>query len=99
MHLPTILMLCITIAIGLVGLIFLLIPDRIHRLEDKLNAPWGDREVISLRLGLSGEQDIEQTINRNVLDKCITWDGWAKQHPRIVGIALCLVAALLSWQM
>ena len=98
MHLPPVLMLCITIATGLVGLIFLLFPDRIHRLEDKLNAPWGDREVISLRLGLRGEQAIEQTINRNVLDKQLTWDGWTKQHPRIVGMALCLVAALLYWQ-
>ena len=99
MHLPPVLMLCITIATGLVGLIFLLFPDRIHRLEDKLNAPWGDREVISLRLGLRGEQDIEQTINRNVLDKQLTWDVWAKQHPRVVGAALCLVAAVLWWQL
>jgi hypothetical protein len=99
MHLPPVLMLCITIATGLVGLIFLLFPDRIHRLEDKLNAPWGDREVISLRLGLSGEQDIEQTINRNVLEKQLTWDGWTKKHPRVVGAALCLVAAVLWWQL
>ena len=99
MHLPTILMLSITFAIGLVGLIFLLFPDRISRLEDKLNAPWGDREVMSLRLGLRGEQAIEQTINRNVLDQKITWDGWARQYPRFVGAALCLVAVLLWWQL
>ena len=60
MQLPTILMLCITITTGLVGLVFLLFPDRIARLEERLNAPWGDREVTALRLGLQGEQDIEQ---------------------------------------
>jgi hypothetical protein len=99
MQLPTILMLCITILTGLVGLVFLLFPNRISHLEDKLNAPWGDREVISLRLGLRGEQAIEQTINRNVLDKQLTWDGWTKKHPRVVGAALCLVAAVLWWQL
>ena len=98
MHLPTVLMLSITIAIGLVGLIFLLFPDRIKHLEDKLNAPWGDKELTALRLGMQGERAIEQVINRNVLDQEISWDGWTKQHPRLVGIALCLVAALLWWQ-
>ena len=99
MHLPTVLMLCIIIATGLVGLVFLLFPGSIKRLEDRLNAPWGDQEIISLRLGLRSEQAIEQTINRNVLDQKISWDGWTKRYPRVVGAALCLVAALLYWQM
>jgi hypothetical protein len=34
-----------------------------------------------------------------VLDKQLTWDGWTKKHPRIVGIALCTVAAVLWWQL
>jgi len=99
MQLPTILMLCITIVTGLVGLVFLLFPERIIHLEDRLNAPWGDREVTALRLGLRGEQTVEQAINRNVLDKQLSWDGWARKHPRSVGIALCLAAALLWWQL
>jgi hypothetical protein len=99
MQLPTILMLAITIAIGLVGLLFLLFPDSIQRLEARLNAPWGDQEVTALRLGLRGEQAIEQTINRNVLEKQLSWDGWAKKHPRVVGIALCLVSAGIWWQL
>ena len=99
MHIPTVLMLSITIITGLVGLVFLLFPDQINRLEDKINAPWGNREVTALRLGLRGEQAIEQTINRNVLDKQLTWDGWAKKHPRVVGIALCLFSAMLWWQL
>ena len=98
MHMPTILILSITIATGLVGLVFLLFPGRIHRLEARLNAPWGDREVTALRLGVQGEQEIEQAINRNVLDTQLTWDAWTKRHPRIVGTALCLVAAVLWWQ-
>ena len=99
MHIPTILMLCITIATGFVGLVFLLFPDRVHRLEARLNAPWGNREVTALRLGLRGEDTIEQTLNRNVLDKQITWDDWAKNHPRVVGVALCLVSVVLWWQL
>jgi hypothetical protein len=98
MQLPTFLMLVITIAIGLVGLLFLLFPGSIQRLEAWLNAPWGEREVTALRLGLNGEQAIEQAINRNVLDTQLTWDAWTKRHPRIVGTALCLVAAVLWWQ-
>jgi hypothetical protein len=92
-------MLSITIATGLVGLVFLLFPDRIIHLEDRLNTPWGDREVTALRLGLRGEQAIEQAINRSVLDQQLTWDGWARNHPRVVGIVLCLVAAVLWWQL
>ena len=99
MHLPAILMLCITFAIGLVGLVFLLFPDQINRLEDKINAPWDNREVTALRLGLHGEQAIEQTINRNVLDKQLTWDGWAKKYPRFVGAAFCLLSVVLWWQL
>ena len=99
MHLPPVLMLFITIVTGLVGVVFLLFPDRIIRLEERLNAPWGDREVAALRLGLNSEQAIEQAINRNVLDKQLSWDGWAKKHPRFVGIALCLVSVALWWQL
>lgn len=99
MTIPGILMLCITLAIGLVGIVFLLFPDRIKQLEDRLNAPWGDRELVALRLGLRAEQAVEQAMNRDVLGKRITWDDWSRNHPRFVGIALCLVAVLLWWQM
>lgn len=99
MHLPPVLMLTITIATGLVGLLFLLFPGSVKRLEEMLNAPWGDREIMSLRLGLRSEQAIEQTINRNVLDQEISWDGWTKRHPRLVGLALCLVSIALWWQL
>ncbi len=99
MQIPAVLMLCITLATGLIGLVFLLIPDRIAQLEAWLNARWGNREVASLRFGLSGEQTLEEIINRDVLAHKITWDGWTKRHPRLVGIALCLVAVSLWWQM
>jgi hypothetical protein len=99
MNLPDILLLCISIATGVAGVLFLLFPHAIERLEDRLNAPWGEREVTALRLGLNGEQAIEQAINRNVLDKEVTWDGWAKRHPRFVGSALCLVSLSLWWQL
>jgi hypothetical protein len=99
MHLTTTLIICISAATGVFGLLFLLFPNSIERLEMHLNAPWGDREVTALRLGLNAEQAIEQAINRNVLDKQLTWDGWAKRHPRLVGAALCLVAVVLWWQL
>ena len=99
MHLPPVLMLTITLAIGLVGLLFLLFPGSVRRLEEMLNAPWGDREIMSLRLGLRSEQAIEQTINRNVLDQNISWDGWTKRYPRVVGAALCLFAVVLWWRL
>ncbi len=92
-------MLTITLATGFVGLLFLLFPGSVKRLEEMLNAPWGDREIMSLRLGLRSEQAIEQTINRNVLDQKISWDGWTKRYPRVVGIALCLVSIALWWQL
>ena len=99
MHIPMILMLCITVLTGLVGMVFLFFPDRMVQLEAWLNAPWGNREVASLRFGLRGEQTLEQAINRDVLTTPLVWDGWLRQHPRLVGAALCLVAALLWWQL
>ncbi len=99
MTLPTVLILVITIATGLLGILFLCFPAWISRLEDRLNAPWGEWEIAAVRLGLPAEQDVEQVINRDVLDQRITWDGWAKRHPRVIGVALCLVAVGLGWQM
>jgi hypothetical protein len=87
----------IAAATGFVGLIFLLMPQRIGALEEVLNAPWGGRELTALRLGLRGEQDLEQFLNRPVLTRMITWDAWARRHPRSVGAVLCLVAAGLCW--
>jgi hypothetical protein len=87
----------IAAATGLVGLIFLLFPQRIGPLEDILNAHWGNRELTALRLGLRGEQALERVLNRPVLDRNITWDGWARRHPRRVGAVLCLLAAGLCW--
>ena len=99
MQMPTILMLCITLATGLVGIAFLFFPDRIRRLEARLNAPWGDRELASLRIGMRGEQAVEQVMNSNVLATEIVWDGWLRRHPRLVGFALCMLAAWLGWQL
>ena len=99
MHIPTVLMWSITLLTAVVGMVFLFFPDRIARLEALLNAPWGNREVASLRFGLPAEQTIEQVLNRNILATPLVWDGWLRRHPRPVGAVLCLVAALLWWQM
>jgi len=99
MYLPTVLMLCITLLTGAVGMVFLFFPDRIAQLEAWLNAPWGNREVASLRFGLRGEHSLEQVINRNVLTTSLVWDGWLRRHPRLVGAALCLLSLWLGWQL
>ncbi|MGB5259735.1 MAG: hypothetical protein WBO34_04345 [Gammaproteobacteria bacterium] len=98
MHVPAILMFGIAAVTGLVGILFLFFPDRIRQLEARLNARWGDREVATMRFGTPGEQAVEQIINREVLSRQIVWDGWLLQHPRLVGIALCLLALWLGWQ-
>lgn len=98
MQIPAILMMCIALATGLVGIVFLFFPDRIKQLEERLNAPWGDRELASLRFGLRGEETVEQVMNRDVLAREITWDNWLRRHPRLVGIALCLLAIWLGLQ-
>jgi ABC-type phosphate transport system permease subunit len=99
MQMPTILMLSIALLTGLVGLAFLFFPNRIRQLEERLNTPWGDRELASLRIGIRGEQAVEQVMNRNVLATEIVWDGWLRRHPRLVGVALCLLAMWFGWQL
>jgi hypothetical protein len=99
MQIPDILILCITLVTGIVGLVFLFFPDRIRQLEARLNAPWGDREVASLRIGVRGEEAIEQAMNRDVLSRQIVWDGWLQRNPRPVGVALCLLAVWLGMQL
>ena len=98
MQLPDFLMLSIAIITGLVGILFLLFPDRIRRLEAWLNAPWGNREVVAMRFGTGGEKALERVINREVLSRQIVWDGCSRQYPRLVGAALCLLAMWLGWQ-
>ena len=98
MQLPAILILGIALAIGLVGVLFLLYPDRIRQLEAWLNARWGDREVATMRFGTEGEQAVEKVINREVLSQPIVWDSWLMRQPRLVGLVLCCLAAWLAWQ-
>ena len=76
----------------------LFFPDRIRTLEGRLNARWGDREVIPVRIGIDAERAIEQVLNREVLSQQIVWDSWLKRHPRLVGAALCLLAVWVAWQ-
>lgn len=99
MQMPDILLLIITLVTALVGVVFLFFPDRIRQLEERLNTPWGDRELASLRIGVRGEETIEQVMNRDVLPRQIVWDGWLRQNPRLVGFALCLLAAWLGLQL
>lgn len=86
-------------ATGLVGLVFILLPDRLGRIEQLLNTPWGDRELGSLRTGIRGERALEQALNRPLPGPTVTWDGWSRRHPRVVGALLCLLAVGLWWSL
>lgn len=99
MDIPVILTGGVALAIGLVGVLFLFCPQWIGRIEEKLNANWGARELVSLRTGLVAERALEQALNRDIQGSRITWDGWTKRYPRPVGAALCLLAAWLWWSL
>lgn len=99
MQLPAILIVTISLATGLVGILFLFFPQWIGQLEARLNARCGEREVATLRFGTQGEQAVEQLINRDVLSRQIVWDGWLQCYPRLVGAAFCVLAAWLGWQL
>jgi len=98
MQLPTIMIFVIAGLTGLVGLLFLIAPERIRQLEARLNARWGDREVVPVRIGIDAERAVEQVLNREVLSQQIVWDGWLQRYPRLVGVVLCLLAIWLGSQ-
>ena len=87
----------ICICLGAVGTLFIVSPKTVRWLEQKLNQNFGQSEVLAIRLGFSGEQRLEQTLNRNVLGARVTWDNWIHQHPRLIGLLLCAAAVLLWW--
>jgi uncharacterized protein YjeT (DUF2065 family) len=90
------LFICLTLCI--VGLLLIFAPQTARRLERLLNRPLSQREILAIRLGFSGEQRLEQTLNQNVLGTRITWDNWIHQRPRLIGFLLCAAATLL-WLM
>jgi len=87
----------IAFSIGLVGLVFILLPDRLERIEQFLNAPWGGQELASLRTGIKGEQALERVLNSNLPGPTLNWDGWARRYPRVTGLLFCLSATGLWW--
>ncbi len=89
------LILIVAVALLLSGLLMVLFPHRLDRVERALNKPVGARPVLSLRAGIPGERDIEEILNRPVLRRAVYWDHWVRRQPRVVG-ALLLAAAALS---
>ena len=98
MQLPGSLMLSIAISSGLVGLMFLYLPQRIRPLEAWLNTPCGNREMVALRVGFDSEQTVEKIMNRVVLSRQVVWDDWLIEHPRLSGLVLCALAMWLVIQ-
>ncbi len=88
--------LILTLAIALLvsGLLMVLFPKMLDRVERALNRPVGEHHVLSLRAGLPREREIEAFLNRPVLRRAIYWDQWIRRQPRAVG-ALLLAAAVL----
>lgn len=77
------------------GVLLLVAPGAIPRLESALNRRCGAREVSALRLGLRGEQHAEAWLNRPVGERRLEWDGWLRSRPRLSGAGLLALAALL----
>lgn len=95
MHLIDYLVWTIAFIVFVVGLIMLLYPQAVKQIEYKLNSPWGDTEILNLRLGITGEKRAESVLNKPVLQFSIVWDEWARKHPRLTGSFLCLCALTL----
>lgn len=95
MQLPDEMMLTIAIITGLVGLVFLYLPERIRSFEAWLNLPCGNHQVAALRMGLHVEQSIEHALNRIVTSRQIIWDDWLLEHPRLTGMVMCALALKL----
>lgn len=90
--------LTLTLAIALLvsGLLMVLFPQMLDRVERALNRPVGERPVLSLRAGLPREREIEALLNRPVLRRAIYWDHWIRRQPRVLGalllaVGLCIV--------
>ena len=87
------LMLIVAAALLVFGLLLLLAPGALERLEQALNSPVGGRTLMSLRAGIPRERDIENVLNRPVLGRAIYWDQWIRRRPRSVGVLLLAAAA------
>ena len=85
----------IAIILLIAGIVFLFLPHLLPVLEQKLNTPWGEQEIMSIRLGSSSEEFAEKVLNRPVLNHSIYWDGWASKYPRATGLVLWAIALVL----
>ena len=89
--------LSVAIVCALWGAVFLVAPRAITRIEETLNRAWGNHCVFSLRVGVPGERAAEQWLNRPVEARRVHWDGWVREHPRMLGLTLCSLAGVLTW--
>ena len=92
------LLLLVAVVLGAGGVILVALPRALPKVEEKLNARWGEQEILALRLGLPGEKSSERILNRDVLSQSVYWDDWVRKHPRLTGILFCLLAiGLWAW--
>ena len=85
----------IAIIFLIAGIVFLFLPHMLPVVEQKLNTPWGEQEIVSIRLGSSSEKLAEKILNRPVLIHSIYWDGWSRKYPAATGLVLCAIALVL----
>lgn len=87
----------VTVAIGLfvaaVGVLLVLVPGAMARVEEVMNAPLGRTYVFALRLGSRCEEVLEEPLNRPILQRGVYWDGFVRRRPRLAG-ALFLLAGV-----
>ena len=85
----------ITVFMFVIGALILIWPRLLVKLEQHLNRPWGAEEIITLRLGSTGERDLEQWLNRPVLAQAVYWDRWTRKYPRLTGTVICIAALII----
>jgi hypothetical protein len=88
------LILTVAVAWLLAGLLMVLFPKALPRVEQALNRPVGGRSLMALRAGIPAEKEIEEVLNRPVLMRAIYWDQWIRRQPRAVGVLMLAAAAL-----
>lgn len=86
----------VPIGVGLLalGAILVLAPGFLERIERGINMPLAEDHVFSLRFGLRAEREVEERLNRPILQASFYWDGFVRRKPRLLG-ALFACAGLL----
>ncbi|MDH5631904.1 MAG: hypothetical protein OEZ10_02820 [Gammaproteobacteria bacterium] len=93
MNLNETILFLVALPVTVVACLYLFLPQWSLRLQRTLNQPWGERMIAALRLGVPGEQQLENRMNRTVAGRAIVWDAWTERNPRATGFILLVIAS------